>query len=507
MITLPTPVTMVDIATASSSKTPATCCADGEASATPIHVVVLGDEDGSDDDGGSNDPRDNNIIRGGESPSTPVPDREEGGTRRGGNSPDGENDEIDGASLSTFSEESEDGGDEEGGAASGGSPSDPDVLDAIQSPPDRMTARGCGRVARDSTKIPSLVHLPSCDGDENHAEEEATSPSQQAPSEASPVFSYTPRALPRSNSTPPPRPVIKRMSSYSIETSIPLNFQRRGSSRILPAPDARLLELARLPVRTEQQHVRLMSLSSTSSSFSTSSLLTPPSTPSDESSCNHSGFGGDPELIETRRVSFSNVQVREHKRTMGDNPSCSYGTPVTLDWASLQCEDVSLYQYETQRFVTGVDANGNAIRGGKFLGRPKSLRELHLNHFQRKGLLRLEGFTPEEIKAQKRATNRIRNQREMTRLLAMSPVLVEVEGLVESAGRRVQQVLKKKNNKNNDNIRDDDSISSKRTGSTWRPLRPFQKSTQTQTINDLLKIMDGDQSYGTVSTTRSMDNK
>lgn len=339
------------------------------------------------------------------------------------------------------------------------------------------------------TRIPSSVHLPFCDerGREEEKEEEtppregvepretvyepavATSvapqepatpitPPPRAPSQE-PVFKYTPRLLHRSQSMILPRTsLLKRTSAYSVDTSIPLDFEKRGSVKVLPKPDPALLRLAQLPARNPQQHRQMLR-----SSCSFRSLPLPP-LPRQASV---------PKL--RRQVSFDKIQVREHRRTIGDNPSCSYGTPVSLDWESLQLEDLSFDAYETHKYSAN---NGRR-------GRPRSLREMHLNHYQRRNLLQLEGYSLEEIKAQKKVTNKDRKQREATRLLAQLSVLIRVEDLVESTGRKVRRML--------GGQRDGGGGC----GTNGGAPHPLQKPPSTK---ELLKLMAADHSHGTVGT-------
>ena len=35
-----------------------------------------------------------------------------------------------------------------------------------------------------------------------------------------------------------------------------------------------------------------------------------------------------------KQISFGTIQIREHALACGDNPSVSYGTPISLDWLS-----------------------------------------------------------------------------------------------------------------------------------------------------------------------------
>jgi hypothetical protein len=410
-------------------------------------------------------------------------------------------DDGDADAVSSFSEES--ATDDWDGA-----PSDDVRLDRTLRRPSDNPIEGRRRL---SARIPSSVHLPSCCEEEGDgaayteeddergdggsvqssitsqgAEEgqdakhntsevaepepvdpqqaqalplEPSPPQQPKASQPEPVFSYSPAVLPPSSSLPMPQvPLVKRTSSISIDTSIPLNFHRRGAVRVLPKPDPALLELAQLPTRTDQQHRRL--LRSSSCSFRSLPCPARPS-PSEE-----------PPALK-RRVSFTTVRVREHRITMGDNPSCTYGTPVSLAWESLQREDVTLEEYEAHRY---------GIKNGR-KGRPRNLRELHLNHYRRRDLLQLEGYLLEEIKAQKRATDRVRKQRELTRLLAQTGVMSRIEDMVESAGRKVQRAMGKDPNRRNNKAA---------AGGTDKDL--------------ILRVMEADHSHTTVSTAASTDS-
>ena len=94
-------------------------------------------------------------------------------------------------------------------------------------------------------------------------------------------------------------------------------------------------------------------------------------------------FNGTPKPIIKKRVCFHNIHVRDYDQTIGDNPSCSYGTPVSLDWNYQENEALNIDLYE-----------GNRLRR-------RSLRDMHLNYYQRKHLLSLR-HSEEEIRAGKK---------------------------------------------------------------------------------------------------------
>ncbi|KAL3823500.1 hypothetical protein ACHAXA_010822 [Cyclostephanos tholiformis] len=57
-------------------------------------------------------------------------------------------------------------------------------------------------------------------------------------------------------------------------------------------------------------------------------------------------------LFPTKEVCFASVQVREYPVILGDNPSCTSGPPLTLDWnynAELSC---TIDEWERRRDTT-----------------------------------------------------------------------------------------------------------------------------------------------------------
>jgi hypothetical protein len=132
--------------------------------------------------------------------------------------------------------------------------------------------------------------------------------------------------------------------------------------------------------------------------------------------------GGTTEEPIKKSVSFHNIYVRDYDQTIGDNPSCSCGTPVSLDWNYEENEALNIDIYE-----------GNRLRR-------RSLRDMHVNYYQRKHLLSLR-HSEEEIKEGKKAAEKIKFQRSVTNHLIS---LMKLEDILESAARKVKRVLKKK---------------------------------------------------------------
>jgi hypothetical protein len=201
----------------------------------------------------------------------------------------------------------------------------------------------------------------------------------------------------------PAKSNLRKHSAYrklDVHDTIPLDFNKRGSVRVLPKPDLGML--GRLALERRASYTPI----STSTSRNTDAL------PSRKKN----------------KVVFDKVAIREHKVTIGDNPACSYGTPISLDWDYMDFEDLPLTDYEMHKFTSGR-------------GRPRTLRQLYMNHFQRIERLQQEGYTMEQIKKSKHDTNKARKQREMTRFLSHAKVFVHLEDMVESASRKVSRAM------------------------------------------------------------------
>eukprot|EP00545_Synedropsis_sp_CCMP1620_P015118 CAMPEP_0119020582 /NCGR_PEP_ID=MMETSP1176-20130426/24360_1 /TAXON_ID=265551 /ORGANISM="Synedropsis recta cf, Strain CCMP1620" /LENGTH=142 /DNA_ID=CAMNT_0006975033 /DNA_START=37 /DNA_END=465 /DNA_ORIENTATION=- len=123
-----------------------------------------------------------------------------------------------------------------------------------------------------------------------------------------------------------------------------------------------------------------------------------------------------------REVSFSEVQVRGYEQTIGDNPSVSYGTPISLDWKYEEREPLSLDDYETKRPTA----------------QRRDMRGMMLNYYQRNELLSRNGFSEKELQAAKKQAEKLQRQRGLTKLLL--PV-IKLEDMAESAVRKTKRAL------------------------------------------------------------------
>jgi hypothetical protein len=121
------------------------------------------------------------------------------------------------------------------------------------------------------------------------------------------------------------------------------------------------------------------------------------------------------------KVSFQNVTIREYGLTLGDNPCVSYGPPVSLDWNYSEKKALSLDLYEGNR------------------PQRRSMRQMTINHYQRKHLLTMHGHTEEEIKQAKRDASKVKRQRAVTRQFLM---FQKVEDVLESTSRKAKRIIK-----------------------------------------------------------------
>jgi hypothetical protein len=114
-----------------------------------------------------------------------------------------------------------------------------------------------------------------------------------------------------------------------------------------------------------------------------------------------------------RNVSFHSVNVREYDRTVGDNPSCRSGPPLSLDWSYSKKYEKNLEEYELERSEDRVN----------------NMRKLHMNKYKRRNLLAFHwGHSDDEMKEARKSTKKMQRQRSMTQLLL--PISMAEEALV-----------------------------------------------------------------------------
>jgi hypothetical protein len=123
-------------------------------------------------------------------------------------------------------------------------------------------------------------------------------------------------------------------------------------------------------------------------------------------------------------VRFEQVWIREYAQTLGDNPSVSYGPPITLDWFFQEMEPISLEAYE-------------AYRGP----RRRTLRQMCMNYYTRRNLL-LWIYSLEEsaLKKATKEAERCKRERAITKYFLPCS---KVEDFIMSAGRKAKRAVTK----------------------------------------------------------------
>ena len=120
-----------------------------------------------------------------------------------------------------------------------------------------------------------------------------------------------------------------------------------------------------------------------------------------------------------KEVSFDSIQIRYYHMILGDNPACSIGAPVQLDWNFEHEEKHDLDIYEVER-------------------RPRrKLRHLILSYYRRKDILLQSGYNESDMRAVEKQIAKLKRQRKTTGFFLP---IQKMEEVVQSAGRKVRRV-------------------------------------------------------------------
>mmetsp|Transcript_131318 Transcript_131318/g.185291 ORF Transcript_131318/g.185291 Transcript_131318/m.185291 type:complete len:194 (+) Transcript_131318:42-623(+) len=119
------------------------------------------------------------------------------------------------------------------------------------------------------------------------------------------------------------------------------------------------------------------------------------------------------------RVSFGDIRVREYERVVGDHPDTRIGVPISIGWAYLERDAVSLEKYEADRVSKG---------------------NLRLSSITRKNILHnVFGVPEEELRAAEKEVQKIKKSRERTN--NQSDVGAKSQSAMKGFRRRVKKVL------------------------------------------------------------------
>ena len=121
-------------------------------------------------------------------------------------------------------------------------------------------------------------------------------------------------------------------------------------------------------------------------------------------------------------VSFCNVNIREYNIAVGDNPSCTYGVPITMGWDYNQTS-IPLDDYESEK-------PSGERRTQKQMLLPSSVRETRLKE---------AGCARREMAAAVRASNRTKSKRAQT--VSNMATTYRVEQGLESGIRKLKRAI------------------------------------------------------------------
>ena len=103
-----------------------------------------------------------------------------------------------------------------------------------------------------------------------------------------------------------------------------------------------------------------------------------------------------------KTVSFNDLEIREYPIILGDNPGCSNGVPITIDWVYAEQEPLDIEEYEN-------------LRGSR-----RDLHDMRIPARNRIGLVR-HCCTNQEISAAYWAVDKIKRQRHRTIVMLDTP--------------------------------------------------------------------------------------
>lgn len=130
----------------------------------------------------------------------------------------------------------------------------------------------------------------------------------------------------------------------------------------------------------------------------------------------------DNDVPRQSKVRFSEIQIREYDRIIGDHPECAVGPPLAIGW-----------DYESKE-ITSVDSY-EATRPPR-----RKTGHLALTSITRKNMMMNRfGFTEEEIKKGGKGNQKIRKQREASRHL--SPRRERTQVLAETAKKTLKKTF------------------------------------------------------------------
>ncbi|GAX26142.1 hypothetical protein FisN_18Hh258 [Fistulifera solaris] len=126
-----------------------------------------------------------------------------------------------------------------------------------------------------------------------------------------------------------------------------------------------------------------------------------------------------------RKVSFKQVHVKEFDRIIGDNPSCSFGVPISIGWTVENESEIDMEEYESFR-----------------VQHRRSKLEMLLPKETREVLLMDWGCSTEDMSQAVKEKVKIKNQRNFT-VAKLGPI-DSLEELMERANRKMKKMFRRR---------------------------------------------------------------
>jgi hypothetical protein len=118
-------------------------------------------------------------------------------------------------------------------------------------------------------------------------------------------------------------------------------------------------------------------------------------------------------------VRFESIKVREYNMILGDNPSCCYGPPVTMEWQYDETGELSIDEYEECRPPR------------------RKTYQMALGSRRRTNYLLESGdYTPDEIQKVEKDIRKIQRQRGRTKMMLPFSKVQEVAEKIKRRGGR-----------------------------------------------------------------------
>ena len=123
------------------------------------------------------------------------------------------------------------------------------------------------------------------------------------------------------------------------------------------------------------------------------------------------------------RVKFGDIEIRRYNRTLGDNPACQDGPPITLDWSySKEMTQTSIDAYEANRFPR------------------RTRRQLVMTTTTRRNMMAFHfGYSMNDINLASKSILKIKKQRKETKRL--TPAVERRQEMKENITRKVKRTL------------------------------------------------------------------